>query len=387
MKALRPPPVFSRSPRRGSVIVLVLVLVLLTALLLNRFIESTSVELLLETRHADRERLSQDARSALEVTLATLADFIAIDHGLYTPAQGWADPLAYAGYTPREGVTITVAFEDESGKIPLPNASRDTLLALFVNLGLPEPDANKLADALLFWIQDGYVPTSTAVDDSAYAAALTPYAPPRRSLRSFDELRSVLVARDYFFDADDQPKPLYQDFINSVSLYNFHNANVNAGVASTLAAAALDDSQATKISDYLSGKGDRLAGAPPYLRNGRDYRAVMGAAPTNGLGTTIQCLRIKVTAREGAAVLVLNALVAQGGAASLPPVAVIGDATAEQNDTAVPAPDNTAGQSQAAGTTTRSQASTSLNYPFVILELTEETSSQPPPAAPAHAPS
>jgi general secretion pathway protein K len=374
----RPRSSFARSPRRGSVIVLVLVLIFLTALLLTRFIETASVELLLETRHADRERLRQDARSAMEVTLATLADFMTIDHGLYTPVQGWQDPLGYAGYAPRAGVTVDVAFEDESGKIPLPNATRETLVALFGHLGLPDADANKLTDALLYWMRDGYVPATSAIDDSAYAAAVTPYDPPHRSLRSFEELRSVLVARDYFFDSDDQPKPLYQAFVNSVSLYAFTAANINASQSSTLAAAALDDSQAGKVADYVAGKGDRPVGAPPYLRSAKDIRNVLGNANTTGLGTTIKCLRIKLTVREGASNMVLNALVAQPGQANLPAAAVTGDATAQQNQAPVAAADTTVGQSKAANTTTKAQTTTSLNYPFVILELSEETSSQPP---------
>jgi general secretion pathway protein K len=294
--------------------------------------------------------------------------------------QGWSDPLGYAGYTPREGVTVDVAFEDESGKVPLPTASRDTLLALFGHLGLADADANKVTDALFFWMHDGYVPTNSAIDDSAYAAALTPYEPPHRSLRSFDELRSVLVARDYFFDSDDQPKPLYQAFVNSVSLYNYNAANVNASMTSTLAAAALDDSQAGKVADYIAGKGDRIAGSPPYLRSAKDMRTVLGNAPTTGLGTTIQCLRIKITVREGASNMVLNALVAQKGQASLPAAAVVGDATAEANETPAVAANNTTGQNRAASTTTGSPGANPLNYPFVILELTEETSSQPPPS-------
>jgi general secretion pathway protein K len=381
MKPRRPFRGFPRLSHRGSVIVLVLVLVFLTSLLLTRFIESASVDLILETRHADRERLRQDAHSALEVTLATLADFIAVDRGLYTPIQGWQDPLEYAGYKPRDGVTVDVAFEDESGKIPLPTASRETLLALFSHLGLADADANKLTDALFFWMHEGYVPANSSIDDSAYAAAILPYAPPHRSLRSFGELRAVLVARDYFFDADDQPKPLYQSFISSVSLYSYSAANMNANLSSTLAGAALDDTQAAAVSNYVNGKGDRNPGAPPYMRSAKDVRTVLGNVTLNGLGTTIQCLRIKLTVREGSSNMVLDALVAQPGKASLPPVAVVGDATAEDNEsTAPPAANSTVGQAGAAGgTTTNAQTSTSLQYPFVILELNEETAADLPP--------
>ena len=373
MKRLLP-----RSPQRGSVIVFVLVLVLLTALLLTRFIETTTVDLLVETRYADRARLDQDARSALEVTLATLADFVAVDHGLFTPAQGWSNPLGYAGYTPRDGVKVDVAFEDESGKIPLPTASRDTLLGLFQHLGLADADAGKVTDALFFWMHDGYVPTNSEIDDAAYAAAVVPYEPPHRSLRSFDELRSVLVARDYFFDDHDQPKPLYQAFTSAVSLYAFNGSNINANLASTIAAASLDDSQEGKIADYLAGKGDRIANAPPYLRNARDLRLVLGAAPTTGLVTTIQCLRIKITVREGASNLVLTSLVSLPGQATFPAAASVGDLTAANTAANTTGANADTGNSRATGTTTRTQQTNSLQYPFVILDLTEESSTLPP---------
>ncbi|HVU17475.1 MAG TPA: hypothetical protein VHD32_11150 [Candidatus Didemnitutus sp.] len=373
-----------RRKERGSVIVLVLVLVFLTAMLLTKFIESTSVELMLETQHADRERLRQEAHSALEVTLATLADFLAVDHGLYTPIQGWSDPLGYAGYTPREGVTVDVAFEDESGKISLPTASRDTLFNLFERLGLVEADANQVTDALFFWMHDGYVPTNSAIDDAAYSSAVLPYQPAHRSLRTFDELKVVLGARDFFFDSDDQPKPLFDAFRGSVSLYAFNASNINANQANTLGAAQLDDSQSALIANYVAGKGDRIAGAPPYLRNAKDVSTVLGNAPTSGLGTTIQCLRIKITVREGASNMVLNALVAQPGKATYPAMATVGDLTDDattQAQTAATAAASTAtGDTTATGTTTRAARTSTLSYPFVILQLSEENA---PPSAPA----
>lgn len=377
MKLLRPSPL---KRTRGSVIVLVLVLIFLTALLLTRFIESTSVDLILESRRADRDRLRQDARSAMEVTLATLADFVAVDRGLYAPIQGWQDPLAYAGYTPRAGVKVDVVFDDESGKIPLPTATHDTLLALFTHLGLGDSDANRVTDALFFWMHEGYVPATSSIDDSAYAATPTPYVPPHRSLRSFEELKSVLVARDFFFDENDQPKQLYFDFANAVSLYSYTAANMNANLGATLAAASLDDSQASKITDYLAGKGERQIGSPPYLRSTRDIKSVLGNVTTTGLGTTIQVLRIKLTVHEGASNLTLTAVVAQPGKASLPGVAVVQDATADDNQaqTAAPADSSAVGQSTSTGTTTTANKANTLNYPFVILDLTEEAASESP---------
>ena len=184
-----------RPPRRGSVIVFVLLLIFLTAMLLARFIESTSVELLLEMRQSDRQRLRDDARSALEVTLAVLADFQEIDRALYNPAQGWGDPLAYAGYVPREGVTVEVTFADESGKVSLPRANREALVAFAEDHGLLQHDAERVSDALLSWMKEEYAAANSEVDEMTYELAPLPHRPAYRAIRTFEELRAIEIGR------------------------------------------------------------------------------------------------------------------------------------------------------------------------------------------------
>ena len=56
--------------RRGSVIIVVLVLITLASLLLGRFMEDNALELSVATREADRRRLRADAQSELELALA-----------------------------------------------------------------------------------------------------------------------------------------------------------------------------------------------------------------------------------------------------------------------------------------------------------------------------
>src|SRR3954462_6185339 len=91
------------SRRRGSVIVVVLALITFAAFFLGRFIERSMTELLVESRVRQSERLRVDAHSVLELTLAVLADYQALDNGLRSPAQGWGNPLANADFTPRVG--------------------------------------------------------------------------------------------------------------------------------------------------------------------------------------------------------------------------------------------------------------------------------------------
>ena len=65
------------SRRRGSVIIVVLVLIALASLLLGRFMEDNSLELSMASREADRRRLRADAQSELELALAVIAEILA----------------------------------------------------------------------------------------------------------------------------------------------------------------------------------------------------------------------------------------------------------------------------------------------------------------------
>ena len=76
------PPSSWPEPRRSSVIILVLVTLLFTAVALTAFVEKAGNDLMVEVRQADAHRLRQEAFSALEVTLAVLEDFREADNGL-----------------------------------------------------------------------------------------------------------------------------------------------------------------------------------------------------------------------------------------------------------------------------------------------------------------
>jgi len=357
------------------VLVVVLVTLLFAAVLLTRLIETGAPDLLIAMRLADRDRLRADAHGALETTLAALVDFRTVDGGLYAPSQGWSDPLGYAGYTPREGVTVEVAFEDESAKLSLPRLNADTLNALLVQLGLTVPDAARVADALLVWTRNGHIAAESATSERAYAQADPPAQPPRRSLRSFEELASVAVARDFFFDEEGRPKPLFEAFQQAVSLYEFNATNLNSAGETVLLASGWDTSQSGQLQKYLTTPVSNTK-TRPYLRSLQEARRQVGNAASRNFGAQIQLLRIHVTARQGAAQLRLSALVTWAGQARLPaPVAAAPDAAA--TPVAAPTPAATPAPVPAASNT--------LRYPFTVLELSENTLPEPPPPSDAPA--
>ncbi len=362
---------------RGSVVVVVLITLLFASFLLTRLIESSSTDLLIAVRNADRDRLRADTRAAMETVLAALMDFRTVDGGLYAPTQGWDDPLGYAGYVPREGVTMEVGFEDESAKLSLPRIPLDTLNALLVQLGLTTADATRVADALFVWMHNGHVAAETATSATVYEQADPPADPPYRSLRSFDELASIAVARDFFYDENGHPKPLWNSFTQAVSLYQFGSTNLNSASPTVLLATGWDTNQIDTLQKYLVTPVSATK-SRPYLRSLQEARRQVGNVTTRNLGGQIQCLRVNLTAHQGPAQLKLSALVTWSGQASLPAPVAATPASAPAATT----PSQQASSNVQTQTQTKAATANTLRYPFTVLEISETTlPDTPPPAA------
>ena len=349
-----------RQPRRGSVILFVLGVILLTAFLLTRLIDRAGGELLAETKAASRTTLRDEAYSALETTLAVLADVSANDRGLHAPAQGWDDPLDYAAYEPPPGITVAVSFEDETGKLPLATVSETVLQQYLANIGVTAIDAERLTDALLAWTKADYLPRTTEADPRTYENAALPYAPPHRALHSFEELRAIAIVRDLFFDHEGQWTELGDRFRADVSLQSFNRVNVNSARPSVLVALGLDPTLAVTLAD-------ELAPAPDPSRDPKFYRSIAEAAAEHGtvlnsagLGADVQCLCVRVTVRQGSRVFQLEAVVSPGN-------------TAAQTPAPAPAPTTTSDPNATPATPVdpRAITSKSIDYPFRILELRE----------------
>lgn len=306
--------------RRGSIVVVVLVLVALASMLMVRLIEDNSLELALAARESDRIRLRAEAWSEMELALATLAEINRIDSNrLHVPAQGWGDPHAYAGIGIRPGLSITYTFEDESAKLPLDKLSLLELTNLLEALGLSLRDAQSVADAIFAWTKPGYQPQDALASELAYERAGLAYRPPGRALRSFDELRSVGVARDFFFGPDGRPRQLLADFQRCVSLYSFGGTNVNTCEPEVFKAKGYDDRTIEQIVAYRTDPARRPSGNAPYFSSITEFRGVTGnPALSNGLSTLCRLVRVRVRLQEGRGSHEVSALVVTNPTATFP---------------------------------------------------------------------
>ncbi|HEY1848526.1 MAG TPA: hypothetical protein VGG37_04940 [Opitutaceae bacterium] len=390
MVSRRPMP--QRDPRvRSSVIVLVLVSLMFAAAALTAFIEKASTDLMVEVRETGARRLRQEAFSALEVTLAVLEDFRQADSGLHNSGEGWGDPLGWAGWEPSEGRRVDVSFQDESGKIPLRHANITALTNLFEYWQMAPADAERLADAIEGWMQNGYVYTTTLNPD--YQDAAIPYAEPGRPLRSFSELAAVDYAKDVFFDENGLPNASYWRFVNDVSIFNYSQPDANGANADVMAAAGqYTDSQQQHIADYLAGTGQFANQGQNWFQNASTLATVAGAGGNAAaFGTTITALRVNITVHEGATLYRLSVVVSPQGGATLNQTNAVNPASAATASssgvaTSTSITSTSKPSSTASSAATSAAASQSINYPFTVLEMLENDQipqPAPPPAPPS----
>ena len=397
--------------RRGSVIIVVLVLITLASLLLARFMEDNSLELSMATHEADRRRLRADAQSELELALAVIAEIRSIDlNKIHAPSQGFDDPHAYAGFPPRDGLQVQFEYEDESAKLPLSVLTKNDLIQLLYSLGMEQRDAERVSDAIVAWQSKSYESLEEEASDAAYQRATLSFRPARRPIRSFEEFRSIGVAKELFFDERGRATPIFQAFKACVSLYTFPQANINTASDAVLLSQGLDENQLALIRERQAEIGRRIVGTPPYFRVTSEVRQLIGGANLEKFDDEIILMWVRVTVKEGLSQCRVSALVAIRDDVAYPSAAANPDTNpdigltgraptattprtsgtstaAPRSTTRTPTPYLTPGieppVSLGKSTTNGRIASNTIAYPFQILAWEEDNGAPPEPKPPA----
>lgn len=363
---------------RGTVLVIVLVTLLFATTALLLFIEKASTDLMVHVRDSDRVRLRQEAYSALETTLAVLVDFQEILGGLHSPAEGWSEPLEWGDYEPAEGREVKVTFVDESGRLPFTTLDFQMWVLLFESWGVREFDAERWADALLGWSQEDYVAnTFDAPTLEDYERDPLGFAPPARQPHSWEELRSVDLIREEFFDEMGRPNEFYRKMEDSVTLLKYSTPNINAASPGALAALGqYDEVQQDLLSDYLGGSGVHRSNGPGYFTDANEVATILGdQAVTGGFGADIQALRINVEVIDGVSSYMLSVVVAPpGGATSnatepIPARESLNGQAEEESETREPT--ISAAAMAIAGSGGEDDLPESIEYPFTLLSIQE----------------
>ncbi|HVW21800.1 MAG TPA: hypothetical protein VHC86_11345 [Opitutaceae bacterium] len=368
-----------RTGRPASILVIVMITLVLTSAALVAFLDRAANDLLVDARAAEAERLRPDAYSALEVVLGVLDEFRSADNGLHHPSEGWADPLGWAGWTPPDGRTVEVSFQDESGKIPLRSATTTELLNLFQYWGMSQPDAQKMTDSIYSWMHQNYTPTSAVEAD--YEQAAVPYDPPYRPIRSIGELAAIDDARDYFY-TNGQPNAWWWRFYQDFSVYNYARPNINGANSDVLAAVGqFTIEQQQGLAQYLAGTSDRSTVNRTWFQSVADLQLAMGNSSGNpgAFAFTATALRIFITVHDGKSSYRLSAVVApsSGGAQTVQTTAT--DVKQSQQNAQTGESNNATQVTAAAAPTTSPNAAqrsaaqgANLQYPFRFLAIEED---------------
>jgi general secretion pathway protein K len=308
-----------RRRRRGAVLLIVLVIIVVLSALIVQFAEKGMSEIAAEGHYVSRARLRLVAYSALETTLGVLADYVAIDGWLTSPAQGWGDPLPISDFVTPEGVKIGIEFIDESGRLPLRSLDEMTLVPLFTEMGFANDEVLKLTNSLLDWTDTDDDERIDGAESDAYKQAEWPHEASNEPIKRLRELAVIDGFRELFFDEAGQPNAFYRTFAETVSEVGTGTLNVNS--ISDLALRALggfSDPQIKALRDHLSG-ADLTPGTADdrYFASSAEIAGVVGELPEGiQLDTKINALRIRIRVDEGGNDFVLDAVVQSGRGAS-----------------------------------------------------------------------
>lgn len=307
-----------RNQRRGTILVAVLLMVVLLSFIVVAFMEDATSRIKYYGLFHHQDDLRVDAYSALETSLAVINQFREIDGEIWGPAQGWADPLEYAGFDTGNGTTVNVRIRDESGRFGLQALNEFTLRVLFQELDFDLREAQELSDAFLDWMDPSDTRRLSGFGTSDYRNLDPPYSPANRPIRSWDELPLIHGFREAFWAEDGRPLSKLRQFRDAISLH--YNGPVNLNAASPLVLRVLEaQGRLDRLSydNYRTGIGSgyRESGIPRLIRDPREA-GYLGEGDGEGggaVGVSAGMLLVEAEAIRGEARFLVSALVSWTG--------------------------------------------------------------------------
>ncbi|HTO81980.1 MAG TPA: hypothetical protein VMQ73_07080 [Methylomirabilota bacterium] len=172
-----------RGDQRGIALVAVLWVTTILSLIAAVFMRETRVEVNL-TRNSI-ENAKAEALADAGVNRAILG-ILGLDKSLPWAVDGTPYVLDLTGGT------VTVAMQDEGGKIDLNRSANQVLQGLFTSVGVAPENAARLADAIADFRDADSLRRPNGAEAADYAAANLPYGPKNAPFATTEELLQVL---------------------------------------------------------------------------------------------------------------------------------------------------------------------------------------------------
>lgn len=354
----------TKDRRRGSIIIFVMGMIFLLSMLLVQFMEQILPHIQMNAMKNSESDLRRVAYSSLEVTLAVMAEYAELDNALYAPTQGWHNPLEFAGISFPEADSVSIEFQDESGKLPFSSLYEDnvTFLVILGDLGFDDYTATELVDKFQDWVDEDDLVRPDGAENDYYLDAAIPYEPANQPLSSLRELSLIGGFREEFFDINGRPTDLYNRFESLFSPVNDGNVNINSADPSLFSMgeegvnyeqmdyweflAGDDGVRGTDDDRYFSASSQ----VPQSLQSG-----IPGVTVTN----EISWLTVIIRAKRGLSVFELRALISMSG--ELPSNRRTEFERFNREEPVFSIEDDSE----------RSEEIGNLNYPFAVVEIQE----------------
>lgn len=320
-------------------LLIVLGIILLASWMLVQIMARVTEEIALRGEERQNDALQACAFQSLEVVMGVLAEIRMLDGALYSPKQGWARPLAYAGFksavvstntveggeveTYAEGldeialfefplgIEVDVVVQDESGRLPINSTPEDRWKLLFEEMEIQSAEADVLVDCLLDWIDSDKRTRLNGAETAVYQRRDPAYKPANAPIEDLLDLRFVEGFDRLFFDEHGLPNELFRTFSECVTVDSSPNVNFNTANGLVLEVLAEEmQFEAQGVTDYLNGTDLEPGTADDrVLRPGLDDPDL----PTNNDGdpldfsATCRYLTVHITSRSAGTVYNLSA--------------------------------------------------------------------------------
>lgn len=306
----------SHGQRKGTILVAVLLMVVLLSFIVVAFMEDATSRIKYYGLFHHQDDLRVDAYSALETSLAVINQFREIDGEIWGPAQGWSNPLEYAGFNTGNGTRVDVRVRDESGRFGLQSLDEFTLRTIFQELDFDVREAQELSDAFLDWMDPSDTRRLSGFGTSDYRNLDPPYSPANRPIRSWDELPLIHGFREAFWAEDGRPLSRLRYFRDAISLH--YNGPINLNAASPLVLRVLETQGRLDRLTYDNyrtgiGSGYRDSGIPRLIRDPREAGYLGEGDGGGAVGVSAGMLLVEAEAVRGEARFLVSALVSWTG--------------------------------------------------------------------------
>ncbi len=165
-----------------------------------------------------------------------------------------------------DGHAVTVAIEDEAGKVDINVADKDTLTALLRPTEMSGADIDELVDHIIDWRADPKVTAKQDIVPVDYLALDYPYHSRHAPFQSVDELRLV----------DGMSPEIFDQIAPGITIYS-GKKSIDPATAPLAALMTLPGLDRQKAIDVIAGRARGIPYTPPPTQG--DIGAPAGSAP------------------------------------------------------------------------------------------------------------